>query len=72
MSLNKTRKQAIARARRRLEMPGQELISGYTVEQLAEVIQAMGRIVQAIIDGMVAFGKAFSESIERQLNEQAY
>lgn len=67
MSLNKTRKQAIARARSRSEMPGQELLSGYTVEQITE---AFGRVAQAVADGLVAFGKAFSESMKRQMEER--
>lgn len=65
MSLNKTRKRAIARARRRSEMPEQELLSGYTAEQIVEVIQAIGRVAQAVSDGLVAFGKAFNESMTK-------
>ncbi len=70
MSLNKTRKRAIARARRRSEMPGQELLSGYTVEQIAEAMRSLGRIARAVSDGIVAFGKAFSESMTRQMEER--
>lgn len=69
MSLNKTRKRAIARARRRSEMPGQELLSGYTVEQITEAMLAIGRVAKAVCDGLVAFGKAFSESMTRQMEE---
>ncbi|MFA9493211.1 hypothetical protein [Streptococcus sp. E17BB] len=81
MSLNKTRKRAIARARRRLtsrvtantsksllETSEQFLFLGYTAEQ----VRSLGRIAQAVSDGMVAFGKAFNESMERQVNEQTY
>lgn len=70
MSLNKTRKRAIARARRRLEMPGQELLSGYTVEQITEAMRAIGRVAQAVSDGLVAFGKAFNESMKKQSEER--
>lgn len=65
MSLNKTRKRAIARARRRSEMPAQKLLPGYTVEQITEAMRAIGRVAQAVSDGLVAFGKAFNESLRK-------
>lgn len=65
MSLNKTRKRAIAKARQRLEIPEQKLLSGYTVEQITQAMQAIGRVAQAFVDGLAAFGKAFNESLRK-------
>lgn len=64
MSLNKTRKRAIAKARRR-EVAGHD----YNIEQIAEAIAVVATVVvrftQAIAEGIVAFNKAFAKSLEQ-------
>lgn len=64
MSLNKIRKRAIAKARRR-EVTEHD----YNIEQISEAIAVVATVVvrfsQAIVEGIVAFNKAFTKSLEQ-------
>lgn len=65
MSLNKTRKRAIARARRRENQQRMGLSADSAGKQMAEAFQHICRAARAFCDGMAAFSRAFRESMQQ-------
>lgn len=65
MSLNKTRKRAIARAWRRENQLSKGLSADSAGKQMAEAFQHIGRVVRAFCDGIAAFSRAFCESMQQ-------
>lgn len=65
MSLNKTRKRAIARARRRKEMSEQGFQFAHLGQRVAEAMRSVGMAAQTILDGIADFGRAIREIFEK-------
>lgn len=72
MSLNKTRKRAVAKLQQKLDsqtnLEYSDLIAGCTMEEITQAMRGLEKICRAVASGLFAFSQAFTEALREDRN----